>query len=442
MAEVSRQRFLAGSPSWRRSAAPTRAGTGSRGRRSRSRPRSGSRGRRSARPRGAQGRRRQRVGGHARRRRRAVDVRRLAPRHAAGRRRLRRRARRRLRARGGGRGARVGRRAAPAAGRRVVRRRGGRPLPHRLLRQPGDHGRGSTSTRRLRRWASAEAIHGVTRESLLESREQLAASTRSWRCTSSRARRSSTATWRSASPTCWRRGRASGPSSRASPTTPGRARWPAVATRWWRPPRSSLAVDEEARARPGAVATVGRVEVAPGSTNSIPGRVACPLDARAREAATVDELVADLRGRFPDATSPGSRETTGPRSTPACGGAACRRRAAGVAGRRSALLRRPRRRHPGAPRAGRDALRPQPHRREPHAGRVGLRRRLRRGGAGARRRARSAAHSRLSRACGESCGNRAKPVEAARGERTNLAHIATSWLWETRAPLDEPVWKG
>ena len=77
--------------------------------------------------------------------------------------------------------------------------------------------------------------------------------------------------------------------------------------------RFVLAVDAAARARPGAVATVGRVEVAPGSTNSIPGRVACTLDARAPEAATVDELVADLRGRFPGATITQESRTTGAR---------------------------------------------------------------------------------------------------------------------------------
>ncbi len=62
-----------------------------------------------------------------------------------------------------------------------------------------------------------------------------------------------------------------------------------------------LAVDEAARARPGAVATVGRVEISPGSTNSIPGRVACTLDARALEAGVIDDLVAELARRFPAA---------------------------------------------------------------------------------------------------------------------------------------------
>ena len=62
-----------------------------------------------------------------------------------------------------------------------------------------------------------------------------------------------------------------------------------------------LAVEASARARTGAVATVGRLEVLPGSTNSIPGRVTCSLDVRALEAAAVDEIVTELRARFGDA---------------------------------------------------------------------------------------------------------------------------------------------
>jgi N-carbamoyl-L-amino-acid hydrolase len=62
-----------------------------------------------------------------------------------------------------------------------------------------------------------------------------------------------------------------------------------------------LAVSEEALARPNAVGTVGRIDIAPGSTNSIPGRVACLLDVRAREVETIDDLVAALRARFPEA---------------------------------------------------------------------------------------------------------------------------------------------
>jgi N-carbamoyl-L-amino-acid hydrolase len=66
--------------------------------------------------------------------------------------------------------------------------------------------------------------------------------------------------------------------------------------------RFVLAVDEAARTRANAVGTVGRVEISPGSTNSIPGRVACTLDTRALLLETVDDLVADLCGRFPGAT--------------------------------------------------------------------------------------------------------------------------------------------
>src|SRR5204863_1396949 len=65
--------------------------------------------------------------------------------------------------------------------------------------------------------------------------------------------------------------------------------------------RFVLAVDEVARARPGAVGTVGRVEVSPGSTNSIPGRVACSLDVRALDVATLEDMVEELRRRFPGA---------------------------------------------------------------------------------------------------------------------------------------------
>ena len=65
--------------------------------------------------------------------------------------------------------------------------------------------------------------------------------------------------------------------------------------------RFVLAVDEVARARPGAVGTVGRLEVSPGSTNSVPGTVAASLDVRALDVATVDGIVGELRDRFGDA---------------------------------------------------------------------------------------------------------------------------------------------
>src|SRR5690242_17712417 len=65
--------------------------------------------------------------------------------------------------------------------------------------------------------------------------------------------------------------------------------------------RFVLAVDEAARSRPNAVGTVGRVSIAPGSTNSIPGRVVCTLDVRALDGATIDAVMDDLRRRFGDA---------------------------------------------------------------------------------------------------------------------------------------------
>ncbi|MDX6521480.1 MAG: beta-ureidopropionase / N-carbamoyl-L-amino-acid hydrolase [Gaiellales bacterium] len=65
--------------------------------------------------------------------------------------------------------------------------------------------------------------------------------------------------------------------------------------------RFVLAVDEVARARAGAVGTVGRVEVSPGSTNSIPGHVALSLDVRALELETVTSMVDELRERSGEA---------------------------------------------------------------------------------------------------------------------------------------------
>jgi beta-ureidopropionase / N-carbamoyl-L-amino-acid hydrolase len=58
---------------------------------------------------------------------------------------------------------------------------------------------------------------------------------------------------------------------------------------------------EVARSRDGAVGTVGRVEVQPGSTNSVPGRVAVSLDVRALAVDVLDGMVAELRDRFPQA---------------------------------------------------------------------------------------------------------------------------------------------
>jgi allantoate deiminase len=57
------------------------------------------------------------------------------------------------------------------------------------------------------------------------------------------------------------------------------------------------AVEREARAIPGAVATVGRAVVAPGASNVIPGSVAASLDVRHVDDAVRRDLVARLQGR-------------------------------------------------------------------------------------------------------------------------------------------------
>jgi acetylornithine deacetylase/succinyl-diaminopimelate desuccinylase-like protein len=55
-----------------------------------------------------------------------------------------------------------------------------------------------------------------------------------------------------------------------------------------------LSIREAALGLPGAVATVGRVEVEPGGTNVIPSRVCISVDARAPDAQTLDALVARI----------------------------------------------------------------------------------------------------------------------------------------------------
>ncbi len=147
----------------------------------------------------------------------------------------------------------------------------------------------------------AERIHGVSRESLLESRAQLANVESYLEVHVEQGK------------ALVDRGLALGVADVLTP----RQRWRAVftgesdhaGTRAMAGRRDALvaaapfimAVSEEAGSRPGAVGTVGRIEIAPGSTNSIPGRVACLLDVRAREAATIDDLVTALAARFPEA---------------------------------------------------------------------------------------------------------------------------------------------
>jgi beta-ureidopropionase / N-carbamoyl-L-amino-acid hydrolase len=74
-----------------------------------------------------------------------------------------------------------------------------------------------------------------------------------------------------------------------------------------------LAAERAAAARPGAVATVGRIEAWPGSTNSIPGRVSASLDARALDVQTVDAIVGELRAGFPEATFTAEARSDGAR---------------------------------------------------------------------------------------------------------------------------------
>ena len=59
-----------------------------------------------------------------------------------------------------------------------------------------------------------------------------------------------------------------------------------------------LRIRDAARDLDGAVATVGQLDVEPGGINVIPGRVRLSIDARAREAETLDRLVAAIDSGF------------------------------------------------------------------------------------------------------------------------------------------------
>ena len=142
--------------------------------------------------------------------------------------------------------------------------------------------------------------------------------------------------------------------------------------------RFVLAVDEAARARPGAVGTVGRIEVHPGSTNSIPGHGRRHARrARAGRGRPSTRWSTSCGRPAPTRRSAWSRAT---RARAFDAGlrellrdaAAARGLPAGdlpsYAGHDAGIL---------APaRAVRHAVRPQPHRRQPHARRVGVRERL------------------------------------------------------------------
>ncbi len=55
-----------------------------------------------------------------------------------------------------------------------------------------------------------------------------------------------------------------------------------------------LRIRDAARAIPGAVATVGQIEVKPGGANVVPGRARISIDARAPDLASLDELIAAI----------------------------------------------------------------------------------------------------------------------------------------------------
>jgi beta-ureidopropionase / N-carbamoyl-L-amino-acid hydrolase len=147
----------------------------------------------------------------------------------------------------------------------------------------------------------APAIHGVTRESLLESRGQLERVGCYVEVHVEQGR------------SLVDRGLALGIADRLTPRQRWRAEFDGESDHAGTRPMAGrrdalvaaapfiLAADEVARARPGAVATVGRVTVTPGSTNSIPGHVALTLDIRAPEAGVIDEMVAELGDRVPAA---------------------------------------------------------------------------------------------------------------------------------------------
>jgi N-carbamoyl-L-amino-acid hydrolase len=65
--------------------------------------------------------------------------------------------------------------------------------------------------------------------------------------------------------------------------------------------RLVLAAEREALARPGTVATVGRIAAEPGGSNSIPGRATGTLDVRGPTAPERDGLLAAIRGAVPTA---------------------------------------------------------------------------------------------------------------------------------------------
>ena len=66
--------------------------------------------------------------------------------------------------------------------------------------------------------------------------------------------------------------------------------------------RLVLAADRAARDEPGAVATIGQLEVEPGGSNVIPGRVTGTLDVRAPDPGRRDAVVAAITAAAPGVT--------------------------------------------------------------------------------------------------------------------------------------------
>ncbi len=66
--------------------------------------------------------------------------------------------------------------------------------------------------------------------------------------------------------------------------------------------RFVLAADAAARAEEGAVATVGRLDVEPGGSNVVPGRVTGTLDVRAPDPASRDAVLDAIRAACPEAS--------------------------------------------------------------------------------------------------------------------------------------------
>ena len=150
-----------------------------------------------------------------------------------------------------------------------------------------------------------------------------------------------------------------------------------------------------ARALPGAVATIGRLTVAPGATNTIPERCELFADLRAPDDARVEALVDGAKSAARAAAKGGrlrgfdcaALALSGRRhERGAPGRAAAGRRVARPRAGRAPLGGRPRRRNPGARgRPERDAVRAQRRgRRQPRAGGVERCRRRHPGPAGTR----------------------------------------------------------